>query len=114
MFCPQCRSEYPAGVTRCAECDVDLVAELPPAPSHETEGADLVPVLVTSDESRLAVAKSLLAAEGLPYVAEGEEGLELNATALVRLCVRPEDEQASRELLAHLEPLDESQDPPAG
>jgi hypothetical protein len=29
MFCPQCRAEYRAGFTRCADCDVDLVAELP-------------------------------------------------------------------------------------
>ena len=28
MFCPQCRSEYRAGFTRCGECEVDLVDEL--------------------------------------------------------------------------------------
>ena len=29
MFCPVCRSEYRSGFTHCADCDVDLVAELP-------------------------------------------------------------------------------------
>ncbi len=29
MFCPECRAEYRAGFTRCADCDVDLVQELP-------------------------------------------------------------------------------------
>ncbi len=29
-FCPKCRTEYEAGVTRCSDCDELLVAELPP------------------------------------------------------------------------------------
>lgn len=34
-FCPRCRSEYREGFSRCADCDLDLVAERPPAPSLE-------------------------------------------------------------------------------
>ena len=29
MFCPECRAEYRPGFTRCADCGVDLVQELP-------------------------------------------------------------------------------------
>jgi hypothetical protein len=29
MFCPECRAEYRPGFTRCVDCDVDLVQELP-------------------------------------------------------------------------------------
>ena len=29
MFCPQCKVEYRVGFTHCADCDVDLVWELP-------------------------------------------------------------------------------------
>ena len=29
MYCPQCKAEYRRGFTRCADCDVDLVYELP-------------------------------------------------------------------------------------
>ena len=29
MFCPQCKAEYRPGFTHCADCDVDLVWELP-------------------------------------------------------------------------------------
>lgn len=29
MICPECEAEYRPGFTRCADCDVDLVAELP-------------------------------------------------------------------------------------
>lgn len=31
MFCPVCKAEYRPGFTRCADCDVDLVHELPAA-----------------------------------------------------------------------------------
>jgi len=29
MFCPECRAEYRPGFSHCADCDVDLVQELP-------------------------------------------------------------------------------------
>ena len=29
MFCPRCKAEYRKGFTRCADCEVDLVYELP-------------------------------------------------------------------------------------
>ena len=45
MICPVCRDEYRPGFTRCATCDVDLVAELtaaspgaPAAPSGPRDG----------------------------------------------------------------------------
>jgi hypothetical protein len=31
MFCPRCKAEYRKGFTRCSDCDVDLVWELPKA-----------------------------------------------------------------------------------
>jgi hypothetical protein len=31
MFCPVCKAEYRQGFTRCADCDVELVYELPAA-----------------------------------------------------------------------------------
>jgi hypothetical protein len=43
MFCPQCKVEYRPGFTHCADCDVDLVAELPKTaiePSQSGEPGD--------------------------------------------------------------------------
>lgn len=37
MFCPQCRAEYRPGFTRCSDCDIDLVHELPLARKHSSE-----------------------------------------------------------------------------
>ncbi len=123
MFCPQCTTEYPAGVTRCPECDVDLVAEPPTVARDEAEWVDLVTVLETADPSLLLVAKSLLEAESITAFAEGEgvqEGLGAGRIAEAdipmgpgRLRVRREDEDAARELLVNLQPLDEAEPPPA-
>jgi putative signal transducing protein len=35
MWCPSCGAEYRRGFTRCADCDVELVAEPPPEPEPE-------------------------------------------------------------------------------
>jgi hypothetical protein len=40
MFCPQCKAEYREGFRRCADCDVDLVWELPGAAMVPQEPVD--------------------------------------------------------------------------
>lgn len=37
MFCPSCRAEYRPGFTRCSDCDMDLIAELPDNRTEATE-----------------------------------------------------------------------------
>jgi hypothetical protein len=34
MFCPECKAEYREGYSRCADCEVDLVAALPQEPEY--------------------------------------------------------------------------------
>jgi hypothetical protein len=66
-----------------------------------------VPVLVTNDASALAIAKSLLDAEGVLCEIQGESGQEIlgltplpGVTGPMRLMVARKDEEAARELLA--------------
>src|ERR1700675_3377904 len=40
MFCPVCKAEYRQGFTRCADCDVELVYELPAAAIVPIEPVD--------------------------------------------------------------------------
>jgi hypothetical protein len=40
MFCPVCQAEYRQGFARCADCDVDLVYELPAAAMVSVERID--------------------------------------------------------------------------
>ena len=67
----------------------------------------VVAVLVTNDASALAVAKSLLDAEGVECEVQGESGQETlglgpfpGATGPMRLMVARKDEEAARNLLA--------------
>ena len=71
MFCPQCRSEYREGFTRCESCDVPLVAVLPPETGDPSE-RDLVTVFETGDPGLLAMAHSILDEAQVPYLTQGE------------------------------------------
>ena len=67
-FCPSCRFEYREGISRCRECGVELVAELPPeqaqspVPTPETE---LVELCRIRDPNRLAVLQAALREAGI-------------------------------------------------
>jgi len=73
MYCPDCRAEYRDEIESCPDCEVQLVAVLPP----EDPDADLVPVFETADVSLLPVVKSLLASAEIPCVVQGEEALSV-------------------------------------
>ena len=97
MFCPECGKEFSKEVSTCPECQAKLVAEPP------SEWVDFVTVMTTRDHSELAVAKSLLESASIPFFARNEEVENLIAAGPVELQVRPEDEEAAKELLRELE-----------
>jgi hypothetical protein len=70
MFCPQCESEYRDGFTTCVDCDTALVDRLPAADLAPDD--PFVTVLETGDPGLLALARSLLEAEGIPSLFLGE------------------------------------------
>jgi hypothetical protein len=71
MFCPVCNGEYVEGVSRCADCDADLVAALPAPADHPSLG-DFETVFGTADPVLLMTVKALLEEAGIPYLARGE------------------------------------------
>jgi hypothetical protein len=79
-----------------------------PPGDDDPEWVDFVTVLTTRDHSELAVAKSLLEGEGIPFFARNEEVENLIAAGPVELQVAPEDERAARDLLEELNRPEES------
>ena len=71
MYCPKCRVEYREGFTRCADCQVALVAELP-AENPDSEPG-LVSVFESSDTFVIGMAKGSLEEAGIPFWMESEE-----------------------------------------
>lgn len=113
MFCPNCRAEYTAGITRCADCDIALVAEL--TPEDEMDYVELVTVGRFTNAPQLAVAKSLLEDADIQYFAKNEGVIGLLAMGQVgfnpvagpiEIQVHPDDAEAASEILSEMESSD--------
>jgi len=72
MVCPGCGGEYRTGFSRCVDCEIDLVPELPPRPDPVDPSA-LATVFVTGDRALLEQAKSLLDGAGIPCQTRNED-----------------------------------------
>jgi hypothetical protein len=104
MYCPNCGQEYQDDATVCTGCGATLAA----APALETDepvdpdGPDLETVLETVDAGLLAVARSLLEAEGIPCFAAGEGARTNLSIGSIRLQVPPERAAEARALIETL------------
>lgn len=112
MFCPKCRAEYIPGYTICADCNVPLVEQLPAEPEPQEEedaasvdlGTEMVHIRDTFNDSDVALMKSILDAEGIPYFFQGEYAASAVYHILpIRLMVPSAFAQRARELLDELD-----------
>lgn len=106
MFCPECRAEYREGFTRCSDCDVPLVEELPP--EIEPKDVELEKVFESSNPALLAMVKSVLEGAGIEFIASGE-GTQYQT--LIPVWIRVPKERAA-EAKALLQELEEGEVPP--
>jgi len=101
MFCPQCGSGYRDGFKRCSECDVDLVATLPPEPDHS---AEYVPITNVQGQMEVSQIRSFLESNGIPSVVQGEStrniyGFTVDGLAAAQVLVPKEQAADAVELL---------------
>lgn len=102
MYCPQCNAEYVEGVTQCADCEVELVAE-PSSAEDQLAYVDYKQVLATYNPGDVAFLKSVLDSRGIEYYFDGEDFLY--STPMVQpaqLLVRPDDFERTIELIKPL------------
>jgi putative signal transducing protein len=85
MFCPECKSEFIEGITKCPVCDIKLIDELPP----ELEFVDYKEILATYNQADIAFLKSLLDSEDISYFFKGKHFMSVRPLVdPVRLMVR--------------------------
>ena len=106
MFCPLCKAEYRSGYRRCADCDIDLVDEPPPAQGEElaqrTPLTDPRTIWIGDSETDCVSQCQPLKEAGIPYavsqlVKDRRQGMQV--IWRYELAVSFEDEQRAKELL---------------
>ncbi|MDY6973056.1 MAG: hypothetical protein SV775_12090 [Thermodesulfobacteriota bacterium] len=101
MFCPECRSEFIEGVTRCPVCDVDLIDEL--GSEWKPEYIEYEQVLGTYNVADIAFIKSLLDSENITYYFNAEHFTYVRPLAEpARLMVKKDEVAIARTLLKGL------------
>lgn len=113
MFCPVCKAEYRPSFTRCADCDIDLVYELPKSAPRDREALDPVwggdnneePLRVVwqgNDQSECVALCHQLKAAGMYYlVAQDVESrsLRMQVSWRYQIGVRSSEYDRAKELL---------------
>ncbi len=101
MFCPKCRTEYREGFYVCADCNSDLVDELPP--EEEPEFTDYVEIMGTYNPADVTLIKSILDSENITYYFNAEHFMYVQPLAHpVRLMVKTDEAEKAKEILRDL------------
>ena len=103
MYCPKCKAEYREGFSRCAECDVDLVPELPSESEEVPEYVDWIKVITFTDRVEADLALGLLEANDIEAVNFADDCGSVDPALTwargVRLMVKKEDLEKAKEIL---------------
>jgi hypothetical protein len=107
MFCPKCKAEYREGFYRCADCEIDLVYELPPETEQLSEQPieylNLVNIKTYYNRHEAELAKGFLSVNGINAVVFGDDygGIQpgLSFSIGVKLLVKEEDVEKAKEIL---------------
>jgi hypothetical protein len=104
MFCPECRSEYQRGFTRCEDCDVALVLALPRGSMQATAEPQFETVFVTISPSEANLIQSLLVGSGIEAAVFDENLSRMDPPAMLliggmKIAVPKEQRDAALEVL---------------
>ncbi len=103
-FCPKCRAEYVEGVDMCEDCQVSLVAELPP--KDVPDYVEIVELQRVPDEVAGVMMKGILENSGINVILRAAKIPAYNGIASTwstaywgKLLVPKEDLETSRKIL---------------
>ncbi len=112
MYCPECGTEYQAGVEACVDCGVPLITddefetldEEQERAEEEALKMELVEVCSVQGEPEAHIIRSMLAADGIDSMTRGDatalvHPLTLDGLGKIRIVVRESDAERARELI---------------
>ena len=100
MFCPQCKAEYRDGFSRCSDCDIALVAELPKSTEPTVYEGHLRLIHTTHDQSNCVAFCRQLIAAGIPFkVAESNRQYLKDVDRTFEIGVAPDRYSEAQQIL---------------
>ena len=73
-FCPKCQAEYHEGISRCPDCDIELVKFLPPQDEHGEADSKAVLLCQTNDIAIARLLEESLISKGIHCVVKSSMG----------------------------------------
>jgi hypothetical protein len=102
-YCPTCREEYRPEFAKCAECGVDLVAQLPPeAPWVEVFSGSFAQAQVVQAALEAAGIEAFVPKESI----FPDAGIDVASSYLVEVLVHADEVKEAREVLAGMDRVD--------
>ena len=102
MYCPCCGAEYVDRISRCADCQLELVLEKPS--EDKPTYVEYVKVLSTHNVVDVALIKSILEGSGIPYyIADEYFSLARPGVQPARVMIQKECAQEAITLLNELD-----------
>jgi hypothetical protein len=105
MWCPQCKTEYRFGFTRCSDCGVPLVNLLTVEPARRQDDTQLIVLRTFSTEFDANLAKGALEAAGIDSMVQGARARTSDFERLaagISLVVRADDVEDAEKILKDL------------
>ena len=102
MFCPRCKCEYREGFTKCSDCNISLVDELPidvKPKNTEVEYIDLEFILSTLKYTDVVLIKSIFEDQDITHYIQGEDMGIAPGGIQARVLVKKEQVDEAKTLL---------------
>jgi hypothetical protein len=105
MFCPNCKCEYLAGVTECADCGVPLVRVLDSSEAPPLDGGGIVSIWSGNDPHECAAVKEALEKAGVTAIEPDSNAYFIfpSMRPKMEICVASANEDKAQKVLLEME-----------